>query len=239
MRLTVHTDYSLRLLIYLAIRQDVLVTIDEIAAAYGISRNHLAKVAHTLGVAGHVETVQGRNGGLRLAHPPEAIGVGDVIRSTEPDLAFVPCLALDTSCPIQYCCTLRRAMLEARAAFPRTVLDGYSVADLTKPRAPLAAAAVARAAAPPRRGQAQGLRQDGAVARRAGAIPLRRHLPRMRATGYPSPHPPGPSGLSPRGTDGIVRDGAPGAAGPVRCPSAADPRDRPRRAGGRGHQRRP
>ena len=91
MRLTVYTDYALRMLMYLALKEDELATIAEISVSYGISKNHLMKVAHQLGVAGYVETVRGRGGGLRLARRIEAIGLGEVVRFTEPDMAIVPC----------------------------------------------------------------------------------------------------------------------------------------------------
>jgi Rrf2 family nitric oxide-sensitive transcriptional repressor len=84
LHLTVQTDYSLRLLMYLALKEDGLATIAEVADSYGISKNHLMKVAHQLGLAGYIETVRGRRGGLRLARPAEAIGLGDVVRKTEP-----------------------------------------------------------------------------------------------------------------------------------------------------------
>ena len=95
MRLTVYTDYSLRLLMYLALKDDGLATIEEIAKSYGISKNHLMKVAHQLGVAGYVDTVRGRHGGLRLAKPAKAIGLGEVVRHTEPDMAIVMCFEPD------------------------------------------------------------------------------------------------------------------------------------------------
>ena len=75
MRLTVYTDYALRMLMYLALKDDGLATIEEIAQSYGISKNHLMKVAHQLGVAGYVDTIRGRRGGLRLAKPAKAIGL--------------------------------------------------------------------------------------------------------------------------------------------------------------------
>ena len=78
MHLTVYTDYALRVLTYLALREGELATIAEIADSYQISKTHLMKVTHQLGVAGYVETVRGRGGGLRLAKPVEAIGVGEV-----------------------------------------------------------------------------------------------------------------------------------------------------------------
>ena len=83
MRLTVYTDYALRVLMYLAVKEGGLATIDEIAKSYGISRNHLMKVVHQLGMAGYIETVRGRGGGLRLAKPVEAIGLGEVVHYTE------------------------------------------------------------------------------------------------------------------------------------------------------------
>ena len=73
MRLTVYTDYALRLLMYLALKEDGLATIAEVAEAYQISKNHLMKVAYELGVAGDIETVRGRNGGLKLSRPVDAI----------------------------------------------------------------------------------------------------------------------------------------------------------------------
>jgi Rrf2 family transcriptional regulator, nitric oxide-sensitive transcriptional repressor len=137
MRLTVHTDYSLRLLIYLAAKRDARATVDEVAVAYGISRDHVAKVAHRLGLDGHVATVRGRGGGLRLARPPEEINIGALVRQVEPDIALVPCMApVNAPCRIGRCCVLRRAMQEALDAFLDT-LDGYSLADFVRPRAAL------------------------------------------------------------------------------------------------------
>ena len=138
MRLTAYSDYALRVLMYLAIKQDGLATIAEIAASYDISENHLMKVAHQLGVAGYVETVRGRGGGLRLAKPIEAIGLADVVRYTEPDLAIVSCFKpVDAPCAIRPCCVLRRALEKARDAF-MAVLEDYTLGDLVKPRARLA-----------------------------------------------------------------------------------------------------
>lgn len=137
MRLTVYTDYALRLLMYLAVKDDGLATIAEVASSYGISKTHLMKVAHQLGQAGYVGTVRGRGGGLRLAMPVERINLGQVVRHTEPDMAVVACLnPVDAPCAIKSCCVLRRALGKAGAAFLE-VLDGYSLADLVKPRAPL------------------------------------------------------------------------------------------------------
>jgi Rrf2 family nitric oxide-sensitive transcriptional repressor len=134
MRLTVYTDYALRLLMYLAVKDDGLATIAEVAESYGISKNHLVKVAHQLGVAGYVGTVRGRSGGLRLAKPPERIGLGEIVRRTEPDMALVPCFKpVDAPCTIRSCCVLRRALDKARQAFVE-VLDSYTLSDLVGPR---------------------------------------------------------------------------------------------------------
>jgi Rrf2 family transcriptional regulator, nitric oxide-sensitive transcriptional repressor len=139
LRLTVYTDYALRLLMYLAVKHDGLATIAEVAESYSISKNHLMKVAHQLGVAGYVETVRGRAGGLRLAKPAEKIGLGEVVRRTEPDMALVPCFKpIDAPCAIRSCCLLRMALDEAHLAFVE-VLNGYTLSDLVRPRAKLRA----------------------------------------------------------------------------------------------------
>ncbi len=139
MRLTVYTDYALRLLMYLALREDGLSTIAEVAKNYDISKNHLTKVAHQLSIAGYVVTVRGRSGGLRLAKCAKAIGLGEVVRHTEPDMALVPCFEpINAACAIRRCCVLQSALEKACLAFLE-VLDGYNLSDLVKPRAPLRA----------------------------------------------------------------------------------------------------
>lgn len=137
MRLTVYTDYALRLLMYLALREDGLATISEVAASYRISRNHLMKVAYDLGAAGYIKTVRGRGGGLKLAKPGASIRLGDVVRCTEPDMAVVSCFEpAAVPCAIVRCCVLRGALEQARDAF-LNVLDGYTLADLVRPRSRL------------------------------------------------------------------------------------------------------
>lgn len=128
MRLTRYSDYSLRMLMYLAVQEPQQGSIAGIAAAYGISENHLTKVAHRLGQMGFVLTTRGRRGGLRLGRAPAAINIGDVVRQTEEDLALVECFA-GGACVITAPCRLRHALSQALAAF-LAVLDGYTLADL-------------------------------------------------------------------------------------------------------------
>ena len=140
MRLTSFTDYTLRVLIYLGThrRNGRLATIGDIAAAYGISENHLMKVVHHLARHGHVETVRGKGGGMRLARAPEDINIGDIVRGAEEDLALVECFQRGGyRCPIEAACTLSGLLQSALDAF-LGVLDRQTLADLLKPRARLA-----------------------------------------------------------------------------------------------------
>ncbi len=133
MRLTTFTDYTLRTLVYLAVHDAPPATITDIARAYRISEAHVMKVVHQLGVAGDIETIRGRNGGIRLAHPPAAINIGSVVRRTEAGMELVPCVGDDKSCVIGDACLLRGALDEALAAF-LAVLDRFTLADLILPR---------------------------------------------------------------------------------------------------------
>lgn len=134
MRLTRHTDYALRVLIYLGVRDDGLATIEEISRHYGISKNHLMKVVHRLGQLGYVRTLRGRMGGIALARAPAAIVVGEVVRATEDDLALVECFQPGNhACRIAPACRLKQALGEAIAAF-MAVLDGVTLADLVVER---------------------------------------------------------------------------------------------------------
>ena len=125
MRLTVFSDYTLRTLMYLALHPDRFVTIQDIASAFGVSTNHLMKVVQQLGASGHVVTLRGPRGGLRLARPAHEIPIGTIIRDTEPDHALVPC----AECVIQPVCRLPGVLDKAMAAF-MSVLDQSSLADL-------------------------------------------------------------------------------------------------------------
>ncbi len=116
MRLTDYTDYSLRVLLYLSVRPSGLSTIQEISDAYGVSKNHLMKIVRQLGELGWVETVRGRNGGLRLAKHSASFTIGDIVRKTESDFALVGCFG-DASehrgCVIESQCRLRGGVLAA------------------------------------------------------------------------------------------------------------------------------
>lgn len=130
MRLTRYTDYAMRVLLYLGAYPDRLCTIAEMAHGYGISQNHLMKVVHHLGRAGHVTSVRGRHGGVRLARPAEAINVGAVVRASEMQPGAEGLALLDCpNCVIAPACGLTRVVDEALAAF-FAVLERYTLADL-------------------------------------------------------------------------------------------------------------
>lgn len=129
MRLTLFTDYALRSLMYAAHHANRLVTIEETASAYGISRAHMMKVAHQLTREGYLVSERGRAGGLRLAMPPARINVGQIVRLTEPDLHLVTCFENPANCPITPSCRLKTALGAALGAFLKE-LDRHTLADL-------------------------------------------------------------------------------------------------------------
>lgn len=138
MRLTQYTDYSLRVLLYLGLQEDKkLSNIKDIADAYAISKNHLMKVTHELGKADLIETVRGRNGGIRLAKSPKEINVGDVVLKMEEDFHLVECFNCATnSCVITPTCDLRHVLQEAYLAF-LGVLKKYTLDDLLQREHPM------------------------------------------------------------------------------------------------------
>ncbi|HUY03204.1 MAG TPA: Rrf2 family transcriptional regulator [Rhodocyclaceae bacterium] len=134
MRLTTFSDYTLRVLMYLAIDPEQLATIPAIAAAYGISENHLMKVVHQLARAGVLESTRGKGGGIRLARPPEEIHLGQVVRMSEGTAPIVECLGEgESACCIAPACRLSGVLVRAFNAL-YDVLDEYTLADLVKNR---------------------------------------------------------------------------------------------------------
>jgi len=133
MRLTTFSDYCLRVLTYVALKDGELATIDEIAERYGINRNHLVKVVFRLGQLGYLDTIRGKGGGVRLAKDPAKVNLSALIRQTEEDLAIVECFREDCLCVIEPACVLRKALREALDAFFAT-LGRYTLADLLKPK---------------------------------------------------------------------------------------------------------
>jgi Rrf2 family nitric oxide-sensitive transcriptional repressor len=130
MQLTLFSDYAMRTTLYLAAHRDRLVRVQDISDAYGISRHHLLKVVTLLADLGVVDTVRGRNGGLRLGKPPEQINIGALVRATEPDFKLVECFDPKTNtCPIVSACGLAPLLGQAQDAFLGT-LDRHTIADL-------------------------------------------------------------------------------------------------------------
>ncbi|MCK8515868.1 Rrf2 family transcriptional regulator [Methylonatrum kenyense] len=131
MRLTLYTDYALRVLIYLGVRggDGDRATITEIAERYAISRNHVMKVVYQLGKLGYIETVRGKGGGLRMKMRPENINVGVLVRQTETDMAIVECFGSSGRCRLAPDCRLQGMLKEALDAF-MGVLDQYTLADI-------------------------------------------------------------------------------------------------------------
>jgi len=129
MQLTLHTDYALRVLVYLTQKGDELATISEIADFYQISRNHLVKVVHHLSSQGFIHTSRGKHGGMRLARAPELITVGAVVRQMEPNFDIVECFSGSTPpCAVTPVCALKEVLHRATNEF-LGVLDRYTLAD--------------------------------------------------------------------------------------------------------------
>lgn len=129
MRLTTHTDYAMRLLMHVAQQPDRLCTITEVAQRFAISEPHLMKVTHRLALAGWLETVRGRGGGMRLAKPPNQIPLGNVVRDMESDFVIVECLGKSNRCALDGHCKLTGVFDGALAAFLGH-LDGFTLEDV-------------------------------------------------------------------------------------------------------------
>ncbi|MWJ28949.1 Rrf2 family transcriptional regulator [Halomonas sediminis] len=129
MHITRYTDYSLRVLLFVALKGEERSTIREIAERYDISRNHLMKVVQELNHKGYLQAIRGKQGGLLLGRAPEDINIGALVRDTEQDLALVECFGKQNKCVITGACRIRPMLAEALEAFFH-VLDGYTLADL-------------------------------------------------------------------------------------------------------------
>ncbi len=129
MRITYFSDYSLRVLIYLGVK-DEKASIAEISRAFAISKNHLMKAVHNLVQLGYVNSMRGKSGGIVLAQSPQSINLGEIIQKLEPDMDIVECFnRKNDSCAIAITCRLKGAFQEATMAFLKT-LNKYSLADL-------------------------------------------------------------------------------------------------------------
>ncbi|MGQ5522163.1 RrF2 family transcriptional regulator [Chitinimonas sp. PSY-7] len=138
MRLTSFSDYTLRVLMYLAVHPDELVTIQQIAEAYDISANNLMKVVNHLVKQGDVAALRGKGGGIRLARPAQQIRIGQVLRSAEGDGAIVECFSPNNQCRISADCKLAGVLRHAFETLYAT-LDQTTLADLVVSPAPLLA----------------------------------------------------------------------------------------------------
>ncbi|AWN75138.1 Rrf2 family transcriptional regulator [Legionella anisa] len=128
MQLTQFTDYSLRALIYIALKQNTC-TINDIATAYAISHNHLIKIIHNLSKLGIVKTMRGKNGGIVMAENPAEINLKTLVLKLEPHFDLVPCFNKEANCCIAPTCKLRKILIDAQNAF-FAILEQFSLADI-------------------------------------------------------------------------------------------------------------
>ncbi len=132
MQLTIFTDYGLRSLMYLAAHSDRLCSVREVADHYGVSYNHLVKVVHKLSQLGHIETLKGKGGGIRLAKAAHTQRLGDLVRALEPNMNIVECFDRDTNtCRITGSCQLKHYLFDAQRAFIES-LNRHTLADVVK-----------------------------------------------------------------------------------------------------------
>lgn len=129
MHITRYTDYSLRVLIYLAVNNNQLTTINEIAKSYNISKNHLMKIVQQLNVKGHLLAIRGKNGGIKLNRLPSEINIGSLVREIEDKNNLVECFGENNQCTITPSCQLKGIFAEAQESFFKT-LDNYTLDDL-------------------------------------------------------------------------------------------------------------
>jgi len=136
MHLSRFSDYSMRVLMYLAVQRGRVVTIAKIAATYKISENHLTKVVHYLGQQGYIETIRGKGGGIRLTKSLTDINLGELARSTEGNDGLLPCVNGEGDCCIMPVCRLIAILNESQQALYQ-VFDKYTLADLVTDKVPL------------------------------------------------------------------------------------------------------
>ena len=129
MNITRFTDYSLRVLTYLAVKQGELVTIKEVADQYNISKNHLMKVVQQLNAQGYLQATRGKNGGIKLSREPKDINIGEIVRLMEEDSTLVECFGPNNQCVITQACQLKHMFAEAMNRFFEC-LDQYTLADM-------------------------------------------------------------------------------------------------------------
>ena len=133
MQLTQFTDYSLRALIYISLREE-LCTVNDIAHAYTVSSHTLVKIIHNLSKMGIIKTTQGKHGGIVMAHKPSDINLGELVIKLEPHFDLVPCFNREkANCCIAPSCKLKRILLEANETFIG-VLKEYTLADILDDR---------------------------------------------------------------------------------------------------------
>ncbi len=141
MKLTQYSDLGMRLLMYLALRHDDTVTIQEVSIRFAVSKNHLVKISHQLTKSGLIESIRGRNGGVRLANSPENISVEESLLATEDNFDLVECFSENNHCVITDVCRLNKVLENAREAFFE-VLRKVTLADLVKSRKALEGALI-------------------------------------------------------------------------------------------------
>lgn len=130
MQLSLHSDYALRVLIYLGAHPDETISTKRISTAYGISKNHLVRVVQTLSEYGYVRVTPGRLGGVRLARDPQDIRLGEVVHHSEPNLRLVECFDERTNtCPITSACGLKAYLKRALDSF-LAELNRHTLAEL-------------------------------------------------------------------------------------------------------------
>ncbi len=135
MQLTLYTDYALRVLVHLASRESEVVTVQDVANALGVSRNHLVKVVHHLGLMGLIHSVRGKGGGIALARPAEEISMAEVVRLMEKNLDLLECFHNeDYNCRANGACNLKSALRIAQDSF-FAALGRFTLRDLLRPAA--------------------------------------------------------------------------------------------------------